>query len=822
MMRSRPSPSLSRGRNTTVPPRLDPMSDPMSVVSREPVMLAGQVPSNHRLLARIPLPVALVLGLLSLMPSLPVRAQSEFVPCPAEGRPLVDVPEIKRDAASRILKGVVTLADEPRVLYFKNTDGSIFCAKQDMRYIKGHSADDPNRVWPSSGEPLPGPTLRARVGDVVQLSLLNQIDTSHVPASWDSGQCDTTKEIGTGVEIYPGKTGDKLPNCFHGSSTTNIHFHGTHTTPNTTGDNVFLQIRPSLREDGQPMVTEASVKADFDLFFEQCVSELRRGKGNSPTTWPNLWTELPGDYRSHQEHLLRLSDYTSQWQGRVGLPPDQQLWPANVASLARGEWPANYVGAFPYCFELPEYKAPPQSPDQLQMGQSPGTHWYHAHKHGSTQLNISNAMTGVFIIAGDYDDKLHAFSKNQGSSLTEKVLVIQQLGVTPALQKSAARSVDQLSVNGRRQPVLTMRPGEVQLWRIVNSPARSGVYFVTPSGLEWRQTAQDGVQLAPANYANPNNKNAGFLLAAGNRADLLVRAPMTAGKFPVQIIDTVDVPPGRKPTSNPVLQTLWTVEVAPPSGSGAQAFAPPTKPFPDCDPTTGRCNPDGTEFPQLPPFLEDIEDTVDGKQQIFVRRELIFNSTFGTATSHTIDYGKFGSKVDQAMMLGDTEEWKIINESGSAGPGIAHPFHIHINPFQVVEVFDPNDSRFYQFTDSKNRDRKSRDKCYVDPKDKATWRPCAKTMQPQVNFVWWDVFPMPPALNVMTDGTTPPQGAKACSATNGVPPCFVSIPGYFKMRSRFVDYTGQYVLHCHILAHEDRGMMQFVEVVPTRMKGPHH
>jgi FtsP/CotA-like multicopper oxidase with cupredoxin domain len=42
----------------------------------------------------------------------------------------------------------------------------------------------------------------------------------------------------------------------------------------------------------------------------------------------------------------------------------------------------------------------------------------------------------------------------------------------------------------------------------------------------------------------------------------------------------------------------------------------------------------------------------------------------------------------------------------------------------------------------------------------------------------------------------------------------VTVPGYFKMRSRFVDYAGQYVLHCHILAHEDRGMMTVVEVVP--------
>ena len=34
------------------------------------------------------------------------------------------------------------------------------------------------------------------------------------------------------------------------------------------------------------------------------------------------------------------------------------------------------------------------------------------------------------------------------------------------------------------------------------------------------------------------------------------------------------------------------------------------------------------------------------------------------------------------------------------------------------------------------------------------------------------------------------------------------------MRSRFVDFTGTYVIHCHILAHEDRGMMTVVEVVP--------
>jgi hypothetical protein len=43
----------------------------------------------------------------------------------------------------------------------------------------------------------------------------------------------------------------------------------------------------------------------------------------------------------------------------------------------------------------------------------------------------------------------------------------------------------------------------------------------------------------------------------------------------------------------------------------------------------------------------------------------------------------------------------------------------------------------------------------------------------------------------------------------------VSIPrgGRVVFRSRFADYTGMWVNHCHILMHEDHGMMQAVESV---------
>jgi hypothetical protein len=41
-----------------------------------------------------------------------------------------------------------------------------------------------------------------------------------------------------------------------------------------------------------------------------------------------------------------------------------------------------------------------------------------------------------------------------------------------------------------------------------------------------------------------------------------------------------------------------------------------------------------------------------------------------------------GARVD----LNEVQEWKVSN----GATGIAHPFHIHINPFQVTEVFAPN------------------------------------------------------------------------------------------------------------------------------------
>jgi FtsP/CotA-like multicopper oxidase with cupredoxin domain len=98
--------------------------------------------------------------------------------------------------------------------------------------------------------------------------------------------------------------------------------------------------------------------------------------------------------------------------------------------------------------------------------------------------------------------------------------------------------------------------------------------------------------------------------------------------------------------------------------------------------------------------------------------------------------------LKQTVALGSVEEWTLLNMNN-----IRHPFHIHVNPFQVVSI----------------------NGVPVDP-------------------YWADTIGLPP---------------------NGSP----TIPTSVTFRTRFRDFTGLTVMHCHMLTHEDMGMMQAVEIV---------
>src|SRR5262249_2878785 len=134
--------------------------------------------------------------------------QSEnYVQCPAPNQPLLRIPEIvsqKVDGKDYgILRGTILLSGEQARMYLagKAQDPSQ-CQVQLVRQFKGFAADGKPAGLPEytgtipfgyegytppksySGnppvldeyrDPVPGPTLRARVGDIVQLTFLNQI-----------------------------------------------------------------------------------------------------------------------------------------------------------------------------------------------------------------------------------------------------------------------------------------------------------------------------------------------------------------------------------------------------------------------------------------------------------------------------------------------------------------------------------------------------------------------------------------------------------------------------------------------------------------------
>jgi len=666
------------------------------------------------------------------------------------GQPLVEIAAIKKATpiSPDPVQGVIKILNENKTYLgaSKVSPGTTAPQTGQMRYFAGSLPGGPE-IWPpKNASPAPGPTIRARVGDTVQITLLNQVDVAPFGDSIDAGEttgsCDVATSVGpTGAtNTYPGRpVYDTMPNCFHGSSTANLHFHGTHMSPQVLGDNIFVQLRPSPRAGGRPVVDEAYLKAnDFNRIFTDC----RGGHG------PHTWNDLPARWRRRQQELLTRYDRNATWQGKKGLPPGEQLWPKDSADIRAGRWPQFFVGAYPSCFQVTAWNGQPNS-----MGQAPGTHWYHAHKHGSTALNLANGLAGAFVIEGDYDDKLKPFYNK------EIVVVLQQYAAQVNLERAPGTNTAALVfVNGQYTPVIEMQPNEVQFWRIVNACHSAAVPINGPTGVKWIQTAQDGVQLDPRNYdlgvqiaqkttpgtwtnatlTSPMKASPWFgNLAPGNRVDMLVQAPPSGGSsFPVTF-----------GSGNTLLLTISvnTTPVADP-----KTFPPPLPPPPP--PPGASQPPPQNAFPPMPLFLADIDP-----KKVFVRRELHFTTNPGPGRVgavppvHMINGRLFEDHiVDQSILLGATEEWTIYNDNVAGTGGPAHPFHIHVNPFQVTEIFNPT----------------------AGP----------KPIQLPEPWVWWDNVALPPG-------------------------------GYVKMLSRFVDFMGMYVAHCHILGHEDRGMMQLLQVI---------
>jgi len=708
------------------------------------------------------------------------RASAQGACTAQQQQALAKIGEITSSAG--YLQGVIDLTVRERAVSYYAAP--IFaCDKHRLRAYQGYrgfSVAPANQVFSNAQMAVegPGPTLRLGVGETLELIFLNRI----YPAQFNKtsvtsslGKCDTTTGApgGTGAN-YPGKDASNFPNCFHASNTTNIHWHGTHTHPTGFGDNVLVGVLPNHRMNVQTAI----------LRCQQAFRAWNAGQDPTKTLIGAGAADLNNMYQAAV--LAKNQDLAAQLKAAIQVNDTErkQIPP---------EFPQYWPGFFPYHVELPKWSGSlSQTP---RMGQSPGTHWYHCHQHGSTTLQLLNGMAGALIITDNsptgYDGRLNSLGYK------EQVMIMQLFSEQPN-QINASPSAAQVAVNGQIVPTVTMKPGEVQWWRMINAcmnadgiqrfimvdeatfntyVANAGTNAGAPSGPlpkipagtapSLNQCAQDGVQFHWKNFQRMLNAPS-FRMAPGNRCDFLAQAPVKPGVSYLVFWSGINRPAPKDIRTNTILKVVVSGD--------ASSQQLPTE----------------AQYPQQPGFLVDITDAeVHGRHQ---EADFSMKGGPGSQPFFYIDGKQFQEGViDHTMQLDTAEEWLLTNSSLKS---ITHPFHIHINPFQVVEVYNPLPVSQGGMTPDGQQPNPARD--------------AQKLPGP---WIWWDVISIPAGVQL----PSPVPGLTVTDA-NGNP----VVPGYIRMRSRFVDYIGKYVLHCHILGHEDRGMMQMVQVVSGKTVVKHH
>lgn len=328
----------------------------------------------------------------------------------------------------------------------------------------------------------------------------------------------------------------------------------------------------------------------------------------------------------------------------------------------------------------------------LPENHPPGLYWYHPHMHTYTDDQVNGGMAGAIIVRGDADE-LPALK-----GLEERQLVLTTND--PTTSNAVVRLV-----NNQSNPTLYVRPFETVRLEIFNA-ASDDFYNLAIPGTKLHVISRDGNMMSEVDDVDSE------LMAPGDRVQILFKAGWS-GEFDVKSL---------------VYNTGF--------------FTFPEDTFMKIKvagmPVVPRA---------LPTVLKAYDDFRNAK--IDKIRTLTFSES-GTSqnTTFLLDGKQFNPNVvSQVMELGATEEWHLVNKSGET-----HPFHIHINPFQVISV------------NGIDVDRKGYD----------------------------DTFPVPANSTVI-------------------------------IRTKYTDFDGKYVLHCHILFHEDHGMMQVVEVVkPGASITPHN
>lgn len=271
-----------------------------------------------------------------------------------------------------------------------------------------------------------------------------------------------------------------------------------------------------------------------------------------------------------------------------------------------------------------------------------GLFYLHPHHHGHSADQVFGGLGAALVVRGDLD------RIPEVAAASETVLVLKDFasddstaGAGMGTGRMLGREGPLLTVNGEINPGLTIPSGGMLRLRLLNA-SNARLYRLALEGHQLVLIATDG-----GSVANPEPIDE-LLLAPGERADLLVQGNQTPGSYRLLNL--------------PYQQSRHM-------GMGAVSEAPRTL-------ATLRYV--GAVAPLLlPTALRPVAPLPPPER---TRRFALAHAMGGGGMGFVINGQPFDpDRIDTRVRLGSTEDWLIVNDDV-----MDHPFHLHVNPFQVI------------------------------------------------------------------------------------------------------------------------------------------
>jgi FtsP/CotA-like multicopper oxidase with cupredoxin domain len=299
---------------------------------------------------------------------------------------------------------------------------------------------------------------------------------------------------------------------------------------------------------------------------------------------------------------------------------------------------------------------------ELPRNHPPGIFWYHPHLHGYVAEQVAGGLAGLFIIRGNLDEIEEIKSAQTEFLVLQDFALDNQGKLLPSatLPIMMGREGDTITVNGKIKPTFRVSQGKLLRLRILNASS-SRFYRLALDNHPFYLIAIDGRTIT-----QPLERQE-ILLTPGQRAEILIQAKNNKSEYsllslPYQRIGMGMMGGGmmgggmmgrrgrigrRDYSSQPIeLANLQFDSLSSPISLPSQL----------------------TTISQLP--------------QPQVKRQFILNHGMspGVGMTFLINGREYNhQRIDTQVKLGTVEDWELINTGV-----MDHPFHIHVNSFQVI------------------------------------------------------------------------------------------------------------------------------------------